>query len=161
MKYITLIIFLLFMVFGCGKKPKKKVPLPKTTPPTQTVSGVLGEEIDTVKLKKELTPPVYNYDPAGRIDPFVSLVGKGYERGEEKVIDLSNLELVGIMGGPGGKVALFESPDGRSYSIRQGDAVRGGYVKDITDKKVIVEITEYGVPLTVTYEIKREASLKE
>ncbi len=146
--------FLLVFFLACKKGKVEKEKLVKEELPKK--SFVLGQEIDTVQLKKELLPQGYNYEPGNRRDPFVSLVGKGYERKGEEVIDLSNLKLVGIMKGPKGTVALFESPDGRSYSVRQGDAVRNGYVKDITDKEVIVEITAYGVPITVKYELRRE-----
>jgi len=156
MKKAILYLLLSFPFFFLAcKKDKVKRDIPKTEEIPKK-GFVLGQEIDTVKLKEELLPKGYNYESGGRRDPFVSLVGKGYERKEEEVIDLSNLKLVGIMKGSRGTVALFESPDGRSYSIRQGDAVRNGYVKEITDKEVIVEVTAYGVPITVKYELKRE-----
>ncbi|MEO0254859.1 MAG: pilus assembly protein PilP [candidate division WOR-3 bacterium] len=153
MKRGILLIFMIMFITGCKKEKPKKVDVTKESPKP---GFVLGQEIDTVKLKEELLPKGYNYDPGNRRDPFLSLVGKGYKRTQEEVVDLSNLKLVGIMKGPKGNVALFEAPDGRSYTIRQGDAVRNGYVKDIRDKEVIVEITAYGVPITVKYELKRE-----
>ncbi|MEN3044254.1 MAG: hypothetical protein ABDH37_03425 [Candidatus Hydrothermales bacterium] len=149
---LFLTIFFIGLILSC-KREERKIETPEETPKP---GFILGQEIDTVKLKEEFLPKGYNYDPTGRRDPFLSLIGKGYKRGEEEVIDLSNLKLVGIMRGPKGNVALFEAPDGRSYTIRQGDAVRNGYVKDIGDKEVIVEITAYGVPITVKYELKRE-----
>lgn len=153
MKRSFFLIFFLVISVSCKKGKPEKIDLKRETPKT---GFFLGQEIDTVKLKEELLPKGYNYDPGNRRDPFVSLVGKGYKRTQEEVVDLSNLKLVGIMKGPKGNVALFEAPDGRSYTIRQGDAVRNGYVKDIRDKEVIVEITAYGVPITVKYDLKRE-----
>ncbi|MEN3046483.1 MAG: pilus assembly protein PilP [Candidatus Hydrothermales bacterium] len=149
---IFLLIFFNGLILGC-KGGERKIEVTETVPKP---GFVLGQEIDTVKLKEEFLPKGYSYDPAGRRDPFASLIGKGYKREEEEVVDLSNLKLVGIMRGQKGNVALFEAPDGRSYIIRQGDAVRNGYVKSIGDKEVIVEITAYGVPITVKYELKRE-----
>ncbi len=150
----SVLSFLFILFFACKKsKIERKTTVTKEIPKK---GFVLGQEIDTAQLKKELLPQGYNYEPGNRRDPFVSLIGKGYKRTQEEVIDLSNLKLVGIMKGPKGAVALFEAPDGRSYSVRQGDAVRNGYVKNITDKEVIVEVTAYGVPITVKYELKRE-----
>ncbi len=153
MKKIVFLILLLIFSVNCKRGKLEKIDVKRETPKT---GFVLGQEIDTVKLKEELLPKGYNYDPGNRRDPFLSLVGKGYKRTQEEIVDLSNLKLVGIMKGQKGNVALFEAPDGRSYTIRQGDAVRNGYVKDIRDKEVIVEITAYGVPITVKYELKRE-----
>ncbi len=151
--FLVLVLFMTFV--SCKKKKVVKKPEEGIKSVQPQKGFVLGQEIDTTELKKELLPKGYNYEPGGRRDPFVSLIGKGYQRGEEEVIDLSNLKLVGIMKGPKGAVALFEAPDGRSYTVRQGDAVRNGYVKEITDKEVIVEVTAYGVPITVKYELKR------
>ncbi|MEO0280128.1 MAG: hypothetical protein ABIN21_04560, partial [candidate division WOR-3 bacterium] len=99
MKKGILLIFLIIFAVSCKKEKRGKVDVAKESPKP---GFILGQEIDTVKLKEELLPKGYNYDPGNRRDPFLSLVGKGYKRTQEEVVDLSNLKLVGIMKGPKG-----------------------------------------------------------
>jgi len=94
------------------------------------------------------TPPSagYTYDPAGRRDPFVSLTGRGAEvavpggarPGGVPGLLIGEITLKGVLKSPkGGFIALVQSPDNRTYIIRQGDKVFDGSVKAITAEAVV------------------------
>lgn len=101
----------------------------------------------------------YVYEPAGRRDPFKSLVqkkGEGSGVTDVSALDASNLTLSGIIWGPSGRLALVNDTQGVGYIIKPGDQVIGGKVFAITDTSVIFEQGDPGstvkfvVPLTVS-----------
>lgn len=88
----------------------------------------------------------YTYDPAGRRDPFVSLTGRGADvpvpggarPGGVPGLLVGEITLKGVLKSPkGGFIALVQSPDNRTYIIRQGDKVYDGSVKAITAEAVV------------------------
>lgn len=87
----------------------------------------------------------YSYDPAGRRDPFVSLNARGAEvpmagvrPGGVPGLLVGEVTVKGIFKSPkGGFLALLQAPDGRTYSVKQGDKVFDGSVKAITQDAVV------------------------
>lgn len=88
----------------------------------------------------------YNYIPAGRRDPFRSLI-LGLK--EKKVAGLTPLQLrslgelkvIGIMWEGKSYVAMIETPDSKGYLVREGVLVGpdGGVVRKITAESVIID----------------------
>ncbi len=150
-KFIPLIILFSFF-YNCPKAEKGKEAVAKFEIPKINPEDI---KIDTAAIKDTFMPKGYSYQVLERSDPLKPLVGITVKE-EQKEIDLSTLKLVGILRGAKGNAALFEGSDGRAYFIRQGDKVRGGYVKDINAREVIVEITTYGKPIEVRYSLKSE-----
>lgn len=99
---------------------------PATPPPAESGSG-------------------YSYDPAGRRDPFVSLNARGTELpmagvrpGGVPGLLIGEVTVKGTFKSPkGGFLALLQAPDGRTYTVRQGDKVFDGSVKAITQDAVV------------------------
>ena len=88
----------------------------------------------------------YSYDPAGRRDPFVSLTARGGDvplavgarPGGVPGLLVGEVTVKGIFKSPkGGFLALLQAPDGRTYSVKQGDKVFDGNVKAITQDTVV------------------------
>ena len=88
----------------------------------------------------------YSYDPAGRRDPFVSLSARGAElpltAGQRPPglagMLIGEVTVKGIFKSPkGGFLALLQAPDGRTYTVKQGDKVFDGSVKAITSDAVV------------------------
>ena len=88
----------------------------------------------------------YTYDPAGRRDPFVSLSARGAELPPgtgQRPAGLSGLlvgevTVKGTFKSPkGGFLALLQAPDGRTYTVKQGDKVFDGSIKAITAEAVV------------------------
>jgi hypothetical protein len=87
----------------------------------------------------------YSYDPAGRRDPFVSLSSRGTElavAGQRPAgvpgLLIGEVTVKGIFKSPkGGFLALLQAPDGRTYTVKQGDKVFDGSVKALTPDAVV------------------------
>lgn len=99
---------------------------------------------------KNAPPPAqgsgYSYDPNGRRDPFVSLTARGGDAqtatgarpGGIPGLLVGEVTVKGIFKSPkGGFLALLQGPDGRTYSVKQGDRVFDGSVKAITQDAVV------------------------
>jgi len=86
----------------------------------------------------------FTYDPAGRRDPFVSLVGRGSVQDPTALrpagppgMLINEISLRGIMKERDGFVALVQGPDKKTYAIRSGQRLFDGSVKTITQDAVV------------------------
>ena len=89
-------------------------------------------------------PPAFTYEPAGRRDPFVSLVGRGSvpdQNGSRPTgvpgMLINEISLKGIMKERSGFIALVQGPDKKTYAIRPGQRLFDGSVKAITQETVV------------------------
>jgi len=99
----------------------------------------------------------FTYNPDGRRDPFVSLLTKGGERHVprpgpdlEGVAGLAVEELTvrGIVSSPSGLVAMVQSPDRKTYLVRQNDKLLDGIVKSVTAEGLVI-LQEVNDPLSL------------
>ena len=86
----------------------------------------------------------YAYDPEGRRDPFVSLVGHGSDpkQGGDRAAGIpgllvSEVTVKGVIRGRSGYIAMIQSPDNKTYIVRSGDKLLDGTVKTITQDGVV------------------------
>jgi Tfp pilus assembly protein PilP len=102
-------------------------------------------------------PPNYQYEPEGRRDPFMSLFNRGDARGQQKsvkraegVAGLMTGELVvrGIIQTRGTWVAMVAAPDGKVYSVRAGDRIGDGVIRNVTPQAVVI-LQEVNDPLSL------------
>lgn len=78
----------------------------------------------------------YVYDPAGRRDPFKSLLVRERSRGGERPpgvpgLSVDELELQGLWKTRSGWIAQVRGADNRSYLLRKGDLLFDGEVLDV------------------------------
>jgi len=95
-----------------------------------------------------LEPHGYDYKPAGRRDPFISLVRRSTEAlGTSATIrptglaGLSTEEVVmrGVMKGRNGYTAIVRGADNRTYTgVKAGDELFDGTVKAVTADAIII-----------------------
>jgi type IV pilus assembly protein PilP len=96
----------------------------------------------------------YSYNPDGRRDPFVNLLGTGVEpratrRGEGVVsLTVSEISVSGVMQSKGGLIAMVQGPDKKTYIVHQGDHLADGTIKTITPQGLII-IQEVNDPLSL------------
>jgi type IV pilus assembly protein PilP len=116
--------------------PSKATPTPSPTPAAQPAE-------------------TYTYDPAGRRDPFVTLLGTGIEpRGGGKKAEgaagmtVAEISVSGVMQSRGGLVAMVKGPDNKTYLVHQGDHFQDGTIKTITPQGLII-IQEVNDPLSL------------
>ena len=86
----------------------------------------------------------FSYDPEGRRDPFLSLLGRGNDPrlGASRPSGVAGLLIAdvtvkGILRDKAGFVAMIQSPDSKTYIVRPGDRLFDGTVKSIVSDKVI------------------------
>lgn len=90
----------------------------------------------------------YTYDPSGRRDPFTAILLTGQMPGEADLtvpplqrVGLTELNLIGIIWGAYGYVAMVQTPDGKGYTVRRGTRIgpNNGVVSTITENAIIVQ----------------------
>lgn len=125
---------------------QQQPPQPVVTPPE--TSRPLAEEAQKVLVQKT---EEFVYDPINRVDPFQPLkpqmVGEG-PKGELPQTEymgryeLRALRLVAIVWGAVEPRAMFETPDGKAYSVKVGDLFSkdAAEVLGITSEGVMVQV---------------------
>ena len=111
----------------------------------------------TPSISDSLLFPVekWNYEPKGRRDPFVPLMGLELGGGGKlSHLSVENLTLIGILWGDRGYFGLVKDGLNNGYILKKGDRVAGGQVTQITNKAVIFEIMHAGV--VTKYELRLE-----
>ncbi len=140
-KRIALVLATLTATAVLAQAPPKPTPTGGEAPiDTSTVEKILrGEE--AVEQGQGFT-----YDPAGRRDPFRSLLGG---RPPEELggrppglpgMGVEEIRLLGIMKLPEGYVAMVQGTDNLSYMIRPGTALYDGSVERIEPGRVIFKM---------------------
>jgi len=121
-------------------------------PPPEKIfldSNMAKEEADE---KYKLNEDDYIYDPKGKRDPFFSKL-LIEEKNEPQAIrkaglqkyELSELNLVGIIGDSSERRGVVETPEGKSFIIKTGQLIgkKDGIIKDITDKEIVIQEIAY------------------
>lgn len=138
-----LIILSLTLVLGCRPKTQK------IEPTAQPISRpAVGPEIE--RPKEEAPKKIeegYAYSPAGRRDPFKSLIitekmTKKEELPPLQKVDASDLKLRGVIWDQVGYyIAMVETPDGKGFVVREGTIVglNKGIIKRITPVNLTIE----------------------
>ena len=118
-------------VFGQGAKPAPKGPATTTTTTTTTTATATAPATDDSATENR----AYNYDPAGRRDPFRSLLVRERERSSRppgmQGLSVDEIELEGIWKTRTGFLAQVKAADNRSYLLKRGDLLFDGEVLDV------------------------------
>jgi hypothetical protein len=139
-----LILFLVGIGAAGAQEPAAEQPSP--SPLIESDVDVSGIE-DILRGEEEvLQGGIFGYDPAGRRDPFRSLL-EGFEETEEgpaKVrppglagMLVEELRVEGIIEMPSGILAFVLGRDNVSYIIRPGTVLYNGEVSEIHPNKVV------------------------
>jgi Tfp pilus assembly protein PilP len=103
------------------------------------------------------SPPAdFVYNAAGRRDPFVSLLKRGADPGASQTkradgvagLQTGEIAVRGIVLNRGSWAAIVAAPDGKVYTIRSGDHLLDGTVRNVTAQYVAV-LQEVKDPLSV------------
>ncbi|RLG11321.1 hypothetical protein DRN73_05680 [Candidatus Pacearchaeota archaeon] len=139
-KFLFYISILILFFVSCGTSERVKI-----------------KKVGVVKMKYKVFKKIdtdfpyvikrYIYDGDVYPDPFEPKEEIGLSG-----LDFSNITLVGVVWGEGGKIAIVKDQIGKFYFLHEGDQIRNGIVYEIREKEVIFEISEYGVK--VKYGIK-------
>jgi Tfp pilus assembly protein PilP len=111
-------------------------PPPQTAPPARQAEAP----------PKPVAPENYTYDPAGRRDPFINLLGTGTEarlvskKGEgPSGMTVAEISVRGVMQSRNGLIAMVQGPDNKTYIVHPGDKLLDGSIKSITPQGLVIE----------------------
>ena len=86
----------------------------------------------------------FTYNPEGRRDPFVSLLGRGNDPKSQGVrptgvpgLLINEVSVKGIVRNSTGFVAMIQGPDNKTYVVKAGDRLMDGSVKSILQDAVV------------------------
>jgi type IV pilus assembly protein PilP len=89
-------------------------------------------------------PAPFTYNPEGRRDPFISLLGRGSDPKSQGVrptgvpgLLINEVSVKGIVRNSAGFVALIQGPDNKTYVVKAGDRLMDGTVKSIVQDAVV------------------------
>jgi Tfp pilus assembly protein PilP len=113
------------------QKPAKPAtpPQPAAAPPAQPLPTI---------------EPGYAYQPDGRRDPFISLLGRGDQTASQAArpaglggLLIGEVTVKGVLRDRSGFMAMLQAPDNKTYIVRVGDKLLDGSVKSISQVQVI------------------------
>jgi type IV pilus assembly protein PilP len=149
-KYLTILMLLAAAPLAHAQKPAAPAATPQAPAPAAPPA--------TAPAPAASHPPAaenYTYQPDGRRDPFLSLVGVGGEqhamsrKGEgPSGLSVNDVSVRGVMESRGALVAMIQGPDNKTYIVRQGDKLLDGTIKTVTPQGLIV-IQEVNDPLSL------------
>ena len=155
-------------------------PVKSPSPPPKNTTPTTGKQVLAALLNKtgpaEVSAAAAEYDPKGKIDPFLPLFKAQADETSKKKssrirrqpltplekIDLSQLKLVSIIKRPSGKLAMVEEASGRGYLVKKGTymGINSGKVVKIQKDRLQVEEQVENVFGKVTLRI-RELKLQK
>ncbi len=106
-------------------------------PPAKPAQPAASQDLPVIE-------PGYTYDPKGRRDPFISLLGSG-DAGKTPAarpaglagILIEEVSVRGVIRDRAGFIALLQGPDKKTHTVRAGDKLLDGTVKIISEEKVV------------------------
>jgi Tfp pilus assembly protein PilP len=139
-----------------AKPAAQPAPAPAQQPPAQQPPA--AKPADKPAEAPPPPPPqeTYTYQPQGRRDPFLNLLGTGRDSGTattrrgEGAASMTTAEISvrGVLQSRGALVAMITGPDGKTYVVHQGDKLADGTIKSVTPQGLIV-IQEVNDPLSL------------
>jgi len=121
-----------------------------TTPPANDAktSPSAGDQ-----TKPDTPSEAYAYDPSGRRDPFLTLIGPANDMRSKKGegaagMAVAEISVRGVLESRGKLVAMVKGPDSKTYIVHQGDKLLDGAIKSITPQGLVIE-QDVNDPLSV------------
>ena len=146
MRILTFVIFVASATAIAGAQQTTAATAPAAAP-----ASAAAPTPDTTP--KPATPESYSYDPAGRRDPFMNLLGTGggptSRKGEgPSGIAVAEISVRGVLQSRNGLIAMVQGPDNKTYIVHQGDKLLDGSIKTITTQGLVIE-QDVNDPLSV------------
>jgi Tfp pilus assembly protein PilP len=131
----TFVAFAAAGLMALGASAQQPVP-PAAVPPA-------GAPVEQAQPGAKPAPPPFTYNPAGRRDPFVSLIGRGSDPKSGARLSgvpgllINEINVKGILKDRRGYVAMIQGADNKTYVIKAGDRLMDGTVKSIVQEAVV------------------------
>ena len=138
---------ILFLLTGAPDVPQAP---PQTAAPAAPAPGTPAAPAAAAPAAQAEKPPVvpenYTYEPSGRRDPFLSLLGSGADahpvskKGEGPAgMTVSEISVRGVMQSKSGLIAMVQGPDNKTYIVHPGDKLADGSIKSINAQGLVIE----------------------
>jgi Tfp pilus assembly protein PilP len=146
-------LLLLTFVAATAETVGAQAPTPPgpATPPVQAAASPAREAAPVPAAN-------YAYDATDRRDPFVNLINRGADPRQSAGkgarpegiagVMVDEVALRGIVQSQGAFVAMISAPNGRTYTVRQGDRLMDGAVRAINGQSVVM-MQEVNDPLSL------------
>jgi type IV pilus assembly protein PilP len=130
---------------GQAKPPAPAAPAPAQAKPAVPPAPA-APAVSTPAQPAEMAPAPenYAYQPEGRRDPFLNLLGTGdvqtmLRHGDGPgSMTVAEVSVRGIMQSKGALIAMVEGPDKKTYVVHQGDKFADGAIKTILPQGLVV-----------------------
>jgi Tfp pilus assembly protein PilP len=132
----------------------------KTDAKTDAKAAPAAPQPPAKKIDLPAPPPNFEYAPQGRRDPFISLVDRGKDQSTQNGAATAKraegipgmltgeLTVRGIMQTRGAWVAMVAGPDGKVYTVRAGDKLADGVIRQVNATSVVI-LQEVNDPLSL------------
>jgi type IV pilus assembly protein PilP len=114
----------------------------QSQPATSAAASAAPGDQQTSKPVEAGAP--FTYNPEGRRDPFISLLGRGNDPKGQGVrppgvpgLLINEVSVKGIVRNSTGFVAMIQGPDNKTYVVKAGDRLMDGSVKSIVQDAVV------------------------
>ena len=134
------IVLLAGVASAAGQTPAPARPAPATP--------VRGTPAPAAPAQAETAPAAggFSYDPAGRRDPFVSMIRRGADPQRQPTarapglagLETAEVTLKGTVAGREGFVAILQGSDKKTYIVREGERLADGTVRTITQSSMVI-----------------------
>jgi Tfp pilus assembly protein PilP len=118
--------------------------LPTSQAPRSQAPRSQAPRSQPTQTPERAAPDSYRYDAAGRRDPFLSLIGTGFDppstgsRTEGAAgLTVGEISVRGIVQSRGTLIAMVQGPDNKTYLVHQGDKFVDGTLKSITPEGLV------------------------
>ena len=159
MRSISLVIGIAMLAIAPPLSAQAKKADPKAQPKAAAPAAEAAQP-PAKKVDLPAPPPNFEYSPQGRRDPFISLVNRGKEtspvtgaataKRPDGVPGMLTAELSvrGIMQTRGTWVAMVAGPDNKVYTVRAGDKLFDGVIRQVNATSVVI-LQEVNDPLSL------------
>jgi type IV pilus assembly protein PilP len=136
-------VLLVTVVITSGRvRAQASAQSPSPSAPAASPAPAVAPTQQTAKPAEAGAP--FTYNPEGRRDPFVSLLGRGNDPKAQGVrptgvpgLLINEVSVKGIVRNSTGFVAMIQGPDNKTYVVKAGDRLMDGSVKSILQDAVV------------------------
>lgn len=135
----TTFILAVLLVAGAARAQTNEPEAPE--PGVETAAATAAEAPQSAAE----VPQGFTYDPAGRRDPFVSLLFRGSDTTASGTrasglagLSTAEVTLRGTLRSQGVFVGILQGADGRNYTVRAGDQLADGTIRSISADEMVV-----------------------
>jgi Tfp pilus assembly protein PilP len=148
----ALFVVVLLAIGGAAVSAQTAAPAPAATPASQ---GGPAAPAAAPAMPAPTPAEGYAYQPDGRRDPFVTLLGTGAQSAKAgkrndgpSGLSVGEISVRGVLESHGSLIAMVEGPDKKTYVVHNGDKFSDGVIRSITSQGLVI-VQEVNDPLSL------------